>query len=65
VSVRVRLLFVDEGAFHDEIVRIPQDLLDRHERLIDCLQEEAGVLKELHVDLGRLCAAFVEEDATS
>lgn len=63
MSVRIRLLFADEGAFHDEIVDIPQDLLDRHERLIDCLREEADVLRGLYVDLERLCAAFIEEDA--
>lgn len=55
----VRLLFVDEGSFREEDVDIAEDLLDRHERLIDAIQEEPSVLKQLHVDLDRLCSARI------
>lgn len=55
----VRLLFVDEGSFHEEDVEIEEEFLGRYERLIDVLQEEPSVLKRLHVDLGRLCSARI------
>ncbi len=58
-SVTVRLLFVDEGSYHHEDVQIPVAVLEGYERLIDCIREDAGVLKKLHVDVGRLCAAYL------
>lgn len=58
-SVRIRLLFADEGSFHHEEVTVPAPVLDRYGRLIDCLREEPSVLKRIHVDLGRLCSAIV------
>lgn len=57
-SVTVRLLFADEGTYHHEDIQIPLELLERYERLIDCLREEPDVLKTLYVDVGRLCAAY-------
>jgi hypothetical protein len=58
-SVTVRLLFVDEGSYHHEDVQIPVVALEVHERLIDCIREDAGVLKKIHVDVRRLCAAYL------
>ena len=55
----VRLLFVDDGQYHHEDIAIPTAALDRHERLIDCLQEEPDVLKKVYVDTARLCSAHV------
>jgi hypothetical protein len=60
-TLTVRLLFVDEGSYHHEDVVIPSATLDEHERLIDCVREDAAVLRQLHVDLERLCAAWVVE----
>lgn len=61
-TVRVRLLFVDDGSYHHEIVRIPTAVLDGYDRLIDCLREDPGVLKRVWVDVDRLCsAALVDE----
>ena len=57
-NVTVRLLFADEGAYHHEDIQIPLELLERYERLIDCLREEPDVLKTVYVDVGRLCAAY-------
>jgi hypothetical protein len=57
----VRLLFVDYGSYHEETVAVPREALARHERLIDCIREEPEVLKELHVDVARLCAAHLVE----
>jgi hypothetical protein len=54
---KVRLLFVDDGAFHHEEVEIPLAAMEGYERLIDCLTEEPSVLKRLHVDLSRVCSA--------
>ncbi len=56
----VRLLFADEGSFHHEVVSVPADALERHERLIDCLLEDPDVLRTVHVDVDRLCSAAVE-----
>lgn len=61
-EVEVRLLFVDEGSYHHEDVRVPASLLDEYERLIDLLQEEPSVLKQLHVDMSRLCFARIVAD---
>ena len=60
-TVRVLLLFSDHGEFHREHVEIPAASLERYDRLVDCLREDPNVLKRLHVDASRLCAAFVTE----
>lgn len=58
-SVKVRLLFVDDGSYHHEEVAIPAGSLDAYERLIDCVREDPAVLKQVYVDVDRLCAAYV------
>ena len=57
--MEVRLLFVDEGSYHHEDVRLPRKILEGYERLIDCLREEPAVLERVYVDVDRLCAAWV------
>jgi hypothetical protein len=61
-TVTLRLLFVDEGQYHHEDLVVPAAALDRHDRLIDLLQEEPEVLKRSFVDLDRLCSAHVFEE---
>ena len=56
---QVRLLFVDGGAYHQETVRIPAEVLAGYERLIDCLREDPAVLKEIYIDVERLAAAWL------
>ncbi len=56
-NARVRLLLADEGAFREVEIEVPAEALDRHERLIDLLQEEPAVLRTTYVDLARLCSA--------
>lgn len=58
-SVKVRLLFVDEGAYHHEEVEIPAAALEGYDRLIDCIREDEAVQKRVFVDVDRLCAATV------
>lgn len=58
---RVRLLFADSGAYHHETVSLPGEAIERYERLIDCLREDPQVLASVHVDLARLCAAYLVE----
>lgn len=60
--VKVRLLFVDEGDYHDEKVDVPGKGMDDYDRLIDFLREDPAVLKHLHVDMDRLCAAYRIDD---
>lgn len=60
--VRVRLLFVDEGSYHHEVVAVPAGILDRYDRLIDGLREDPDLLGRLHVDVNRLCAAYLADD---
>ncbi len=63
---RIRLLFADGGAFHHEEVELPTRVVESYERLLDCFQEDPEVLRRMHVDLRRLCAAWVlEEDETA
>jgi len=58
-TIKVRLLFVDDGSYRDEVVELPAASVDAYERLIDCVREDPTVLKRLHVDLDRLCAAYL------
>jgi hypothetical protein len=58
----VRLLFVEEGAYHHEDITVPAEALSRYERLIDLLQEDPDVLRHTFVDLKRLCSARVLEE---
>lgn len=60
--VSIRLLFVDEGEYHDETVEVPGKGIDEYDRLIDFLGEDPDVLKHLHVDMARLCAAYRIEE---
>ena len=60
-TVRVLLVFADNGAFHREHVDVPEASLDQYDTLVDCVREDPVVLKRLHVDPSRLCAAFVME----
>lgn len=60
-TVRVRLVFADQGTFHAEHVQVPSDLLGRHDRLVDLLREEEAVTRQLYVDMSRLVSASVSE----
>jgi hypothetical protein len=60
--VRVRLVFVDGGSFHDVDIDLPAKALERHDRLVDCLREDPEVLERIHVDVARLCAAYRVEE---
>ena len=55
--VTVRLLFVDDGEYHHEEIKIPEASLEAYDRLIDCLREDDAVLKRVWVDVDRLCSA--------
>ncbi|HVH13044.1 MAG TPA: hypothetical protein VM759_08335 [Longimicrobium sp.] len=59
-TVRVRLVFADQGTFHAETVNVPHELLGRYDRLVDLLREEESVTRQLYVDMGRLVSAAVE-----
>lgn len=62
-ELRVRLLFVDDGEYHREVVRVPATSVEGHDRLIDALREDPAILERIWVDVDRLCAAYlVEED---
>lgn len=60
-AATVRLVFVDRGAYHVADVTIPAGSLEAYDRLIDCVREDPVVLKQLHVDVQRLCAAYLVE----
>ena len=55
--VQVRLVFADGGEFMVQDVSVPEESLEGYDRLIDALREDPVILKELHVDYSRLCAA--------
>lgn len=61
-TIKVRLLFVDDGSYHHEELRVPAAALKDYERLIDALREEPSVLKQVFVDVDRLCAAWVVDE---
>ena len=58
----MRLVFVENGSYHHEEVTVGTDALEAHERLIDALREDPVILKEIFVDVSRLCAAYLVED---
>ena len=58
----MRLVFVDDGAYHGETVTLPAADLQRYDRLIDCLREDPAVLGRMYVDVERLCAAYIVEN---
>lgn len=58
-TVRIRVLFADDGAFHHEELTVPASSLREYDRLIDGLREDPDLLKRLYLDVGRLCAAWV------
>mgnify|MGYP003388316924 CR=1 FL=1 len=60
-TVKVRLLFADDGESHHETVEIPAASADRYDRLIDCFLEDTDVMKKLFVDVGRLVSARIED----
>ena len=60
--VKVRLVLVDGGSFHQVDVDLPAKALERHGRLVDCLREDPEVLARIHVDVARLCAAYRLEE---
>lgn len=55
----IRLVFADEGTFHAESVRVPAARVDDYDRLVDLLQEELSVTRQLFVDMRRLVSASV------
>jgi hypothetical protein len=59
---RVRLVFVDDGAYHRETLTLPVQDIGRYERLIDYLREDPALLGRVYVDVARLCAAWVVEN---
>ncbi|MFO8174469.1 MAG: hypothetical protein R6T96_09320 [Longimicrobiales bacterium] len=62
-QIRVRLLFADEGAFHTQDLLVPASVVEEYERIIDGLREDPEVLRKVYLDLGRLAAAWVEDEA--
>lgn len=60
--VPVRLVFADRGAFHETTVRLPADVLERYDRIIDALREDAAITAGMYVDQKRLVAAFIEAE---
>jgi len=60
-TLAVRLVFADRGSFHDLVVQLPADVLDRYERLIDALREDPEITAGIFIDHRRLVAAYVED----
>ena len=60
--VAVRLVLADRGSFHEIVVHLPADVLERYGRLIDALREDPAVTAEIYVDARRLIAAHVEPE---
>lgn len=60
-TVSLKLVFVDDGEYHHETVDVPAASLEKYDRLIDCLREDADVLRRMHVDVDRLVSAYVSD----
>ena len=55
------MLFVDEGAYHQEDLEVSAEDAREYDRLIDYLQEDEALQKRIYLDTDRLCAAWVLE----
>ena len=58
--ISVRLVLADRGSFHEVVVPLPVEVLDRYERIIDALREDPDIMAGLYVDPKRLVAAYRE-----
>jgi hypothetical protein len=58
--VAVKMVFADRGSFHDLVVHLPLDVIERYGRIIDALREDPEITAEIYVDRRRLVAAYVE-----
>lgn len=61
--VPVKLVFADGGSFHDLVIHLPEDVIQRYARIIDALREDPEITATVYVDRRRLVAAFVEDGA--
>ena len=61
--IPVRLVFADRGSFHELVVRLPAEVLNQYERIIDALREDPAITAERFVDRRRLVAAYVDVEA--
>nr|PZN89183.1 MAG: hypothetical protein DIU52_14700 [bacterium] len=59
----MRLVFADRGSFHELVVRLPAEVLNQYERIIDAIREDPAITAEMFVDRRRLVAAFVDVGA--
>jgi hypothetical protein len=63
-TCRVKLVFADDGSFHDITVELPAERLAQYDRLVDLLREEPSVTRQLYIDMRRLVtASLLEEQA--
>lgn len=58
----VKLVFAEGGAFHDVVIGMSAETLERHPRLIDALREDRELAASLFVNFRRLVAAHVLEE---
>jgi hypothetical protein len=61
--VNVKVVFADRGSFHDVVLRLPADVIERYGRIIDALREDPEITAEVYVDKRRLVAAYLEQPA--
>ena len=59
--VSVTMVFADRGSFHDVVVHLPADVIDRYGRIIDALREDPEITAQIYVDRRRLVAAWVND----
>ncbi len=60
--VRIRVLYAGRGGYHVEVISLPIQGLDEHERLIDFVREDRAVARECYIDAARLCSAQIVEE---
>lgn len=61
--IPIRLVFADRGSFHEVVVRLPTDVVERYDRIIDALREDPEITSTVFVDGRRLVAAYVDSAA--
>jgi hypothetical protein len=59
------MVFADRGSFHDVVVHLPADVIERYPRIIDALREDPEITAEVYMDRRRLVAAVVEPASTN
>ncbi len=60
--LHVRILYAQDGGFHEQTISVPATGRPEHENLMDFLANDQAVQRECFIHFGRVCSALVVEE---